>query len=245
VYWVVRNGLLPMTPAGHGVRTVMERDYDKTALVPTIDFTDSLWDVKRAGKADWWQPFMAMSNAWYRGIHRDFDEEKKRVGGDFTKSLPIRFLEGKHYPRYYFSDQIVQIRDRKDFVDKLKTETFSERVAFVHRPSFVPGAGKIVGLRERANSAIIDVVADSRSFLVMSVTPHKYWRVTIDGREVRPAVTNIGYQGVEIPAGTHRVTMVYSNDMIDIGGPISGGTAALLILMAIFARRRAPVPQVA
>ncbi len=63
VYWVVRNGLLPMTPAGHRVRTVMERDYDKTALLPTIDFTDSVWDVKRKGRAEWWKPFMAMSNA--------------------------------------------------------------------------------------------------------------------------------------------------------------------------------------
>ena len=245
VYWVVRNGLLPMTPAGHGVRTVIERDYDKTALVPTIDFTDSVWDVKRAGKADWWQPFMAMSNAWYRGIHRDFDEEKKRVNGDFRRSTPIRFLEGKRYPRYYFADQIVQIAGRKDFVNKLKSESFSDRVAFIERPSFVPGSGKVVGLRERANSAVIDVVADGRAFLVMSVTPHKYWRVTIDAREVRPVVTNIGYQGVEIPAGRHRVTMQYSNDMIDIGAPVSAITAALLIVAAVFGRRRRAAPATA
>ena len=64
VYWVVRNGLYPMTPAGNRVRTVLERDYDKTALLPTIDLTDSVWDVKRSGHAGWWKPFMAMSNAW-------------------------------------------------------------------------------------------------------------------------------------------------------------------------------------
>src|SRR5207247_6281071 len=50
VYWIVRNGLFPMTPAGSRVRTVLERDYDKTALLPTVDLTDSVWDVKRSGQ---------------------------------------------------------------------------------------------------------------------------------------------------------------------------------------------------
>ncbi|HEY4642799.1 MAG TPA: hypothetical protein VII75_15765, partial [Thermoanaerobaculia bacterium] len=110
VYWVVRNGLFPMTPAGSGLRTVIERDYDKTALLPTIDLTDSVWDVKRSGRADWWKPFMGMSNAWYRGVFRDFEQEKKRNRGNFKDSLPVAFLEGPHYPRYYFADQIVTIR---------------------------------------------------------------------------------------------------------------------------------------
>jgi hypothetical protein len=238
VYWVVRNGLFPMTPVGHGIQTVLERDYDKTSLIPTIDLTDSLWDVKRAGKADWYQPFMAMSNAWYRGVHRDFEDEKKRTGGDFKKSLPVRFLEGNHYPRYYFADQIVRIADRKDFVKKLTADSYSERVAFVQQSSFVPGAGKVLAVTETANTAIIDVETDEQAFLVMSVTPHKYWRVTIDGGDVKPVVTNIGYQGVVVPPGRHRVSMNYSNDMIDIGLPISGTTAGLLVLAVVFARRR-------
>ena len=45
VYWVVRNGLFPMTPAGSNVRTVLERDYDKTALLPTIDLIDSVCET--------------------------------------------------------------------------------------------------------------------------------------------------------------------------------------------------------
>lgn len=238
VYWVVRNGLFPMTSGGHGVRTVLERDYDKTALLPTIDLTQSVWDVKRAGNQDWWRPFMAMSNAWYRGVHRDFEEEKKRSGGDFKKSIPVRFLEGPHYPRYYFADQIIRIAGRADFVRKLTTNSYSDRVAFVQRASFVPAGGKILGIQERANSAVIDVVAEGRAFLVMSVTPHKYWRVTIDGSSVQPIVTNIGYQGVELGPGRHRVAMRYRNDMILIGGPVSASAAGLMILVAIFARRR-------
>jgi hypothetical protein len=241
VYWVVRNGLFPMTPAGSRVRTVLERDYDKTALLPTIDLTDSVWDVKRSGRADWYVPFMAMSNAWYRGEYRDFEREKKRVKGDFKKSEPITFTPAPHYPRYYFADQLVTIRDREDFVKKLSAGSYSARVAFVAQPGFVPGNGVVRGVRETANHAVIDVDSDGQTFLVMSVTPHKYWSITIDGRAAPAVVTNIAYQGVIVTPGHHRIEMDYANPLVQIGGGISALTALLLIVLASM-RPRPPTP---
>jgi len=238
VYWVVRNGLFPMTPAGSRVRTVLERDYDKTALLPTIDLTDSVWDVKRSGRADWFVPFMAMSNAWFRGEYRDFEVEKKRNGGDFKKSLPINFTPSKHYPRYYFADQIVTIRDRNDFAKKLSSGSYSERVAFVAQPSFVPGNGVVRGVRETANHAVIDVDSEGQTFLVMSITPHKYWEISVDGRSVPAIVTNIGYQGIIVTPGHHRIEMDYSNPLIQIGGGVSAGAVLLLIAIGFVPPRR-------
>ena len=215
VYWIVRNGLMPMIPAGHQLQMVIDRDYDKTALLPTLDLIDSVWDVKRYGRKDWWRPFAAMSNMWYRGNYRRFADEKKRTRGDLTRSLPIAFEEIKeHYPRYYFAEQVVTIRDRRDFVDKLHVPgRYPLTTAFVKAPAFTPAHGVVTGMRETANTAVIDVEATGKSFLVMSVTPHKYWKVTIDGKRVEPVITNIGYQGVVVPAGRHRVAMRYRNDL--------------------------------
>ena len=238
VYWVVRNGLFPMTPAGSKLRTVIERDYDKTALLPTIDFADSVWDVKRSGRGDWWEPFMAMSNAWYRGVYRNFAEEQKRIRGDFTKSMPIRFIETTHYPRYYFADQIVTIRDRTDFSTKLSNESFSRRVAFVSQPSFVPARGTVRAVSESANRAVLDVESPGQGFLVMSVTPHKYWSITVDGRSVPAVVTNIAYQGVIITPGRHRVVMEYRNELVQIGLVISGILIVILVAIALTYRPR-------
>jgi hypothetical protein len=237
VYWVVRNGLFPMTPAGSGLRTVLERDYDKTALLPTIDLVDSVWDVKRSGRADWWKPFMAMSNAWYRAVFRNFDHEKKRNRGNFKESLPIDFQEGPHYPRYYFADQIVTIRDREDFAKQLSTSSFSERVAFVGQPSFVPGNGRITHIAETANTATLDVESSGQCFLVMSVTPHKYWNIRVDGAKVPAIVTNIGYQGIILTPGRHRVAMAYRNELVRIGMLISLITGAFLIGILIVYRK--------
>lgn len=237
VYWVVRNGVFPMTPAGSGIRTVLERDYDKTALLPTIDLTDSVWDVKRSGRTDWYVPFMAMSNAWYRAVYRDFNSENKRIHGDWTKSIPVTFLPAPHYPRYYFANQIVTIKDRDDFVKKLSANSYSDRVAFVERPGFVPANGVVRSVHETANSAVLEVDSSGQSFLVMSVTPHKYWSITIDGRGVPAVVTNIGFQGIIVTPGHHRVVMRYSNPLVKIGAAISLVTLIILLFM-IFTPRK-------
>ena len=239
VYWIVRNGIMPEIPAGHRFQMVIDRDYDKTALLPTLDLIDSVWDVKRYGRKDWWRPFAAMSNIWYRGNYRRFADEKARTKGDLTKSLPIAFEEIKeHYPRYYFADQVVTIRDRRDFVDKLlKPGAYSLTAAFVKAPSFAPARGSVRGVRETANTAIIDVEAAGKSFLVMSVTPHKYWKIAIDGKRVEPIVTNIGYQGIVVPAGRHRVSMRYRNDLAANALFVSIAVTLLLIAAAALPRR--------
>jgi hypothetical protein len=238
VYWVVRNGLYPMTTVGHGLALVLERDYDKTTLLPTVDLIDSVWDVKRSGRADWADIGMSMSNAWYRAVYRNFESERKRTGGDFKKAHPLDFKEHAHYPRYYFADEVVQIRDRKEFVHKLTKETHSRRTAFITGTPFKPAAGRVLRATESSNDATIEVEASGRSFLVMSVTPHKYWRVLVDGRQVRAVVTNIGYQGIVVPAGPHVVTMRYRNTLIRAGSVVSGLTSLALL---VFVFRRRPV----
>jgi hypothetical protein len=243
VYWVVRNGLFPMTPAGARVRTVLERDYDKTALIPTIELTESVWDLKRSGRADWYEPFMAMSNAWFRATYRPFKEEQKRTGGDFKKSDPIVFLESAHYPRYYFADQLISIRNRQDFVDQLTNGRQTPAVAFVPRPAFPPARGVVHSVRETANTASLDVESFGQGYLVMSVTRHKYWDVRIDGQRVPTVPTNIGYQGIVVTPGRHRVTMEYRNSLVQIGLGVTGGAAALLLALAIFWRPRLSRPR--
>jgi hypothetical protein len=237
VYWVVRNGLYPMTPVGYGVQLVIERDYDKTALLPTIAFTDAVWDLKRSGRTDWWRPAMAMSNAWYRAVYRPYDAERKRVHGRMETARPVDFVKSEQYPRYYFADEVVQIHGKREFVDQLASAKHSIRAAFVSQPGFAPARGSVRGVREDANSATIDVEASGRAFLVMSVTPHKYWRVTIDGREASSVVTNLGYQGVVVPAGRHRVAMRYRNTVVVFGAKISM-LAAVLLLAALLVRPR-------
>ncbi len=239
VYWIVRNGIFPMTPVAHDLNMVIERDYDKTALLPTLDFIDSVWDIKRSGRRDWWAPTMAMSNAWYRGTYKPFDAEKKRVGGRMAQAEPIQFIEAEHHPRYYFADQLLTIANRRDFVRHLSDASFSSNVAFVVAPAFVPARGVVHSWRETANTATLDVESiGGRGFLVMSVTLHKYWRITVDGKPIHAVSTNVGFQGIPVPAGRHRVEMAYRNPLAAGGAKISLAAAVLLLGAALAPRRR-------
>lgn len=96
-------------------------------------------------------------------------------------------------------------------------------------PRYAMSGGVVRGVRETPNSARIEVESAGGAFLYMSVTPHKYWRVTIDGRPAQPRVANIGFQGVDVPAGRHVVEMRYRNPLFAIGGVISA--IALLFLI--------------
>lgn len=88
-------------------------------------------------------------------------------------------------------------------------------------PRYSLNAGSVRGVHETPNTARIEVEATARAFLYMSVTPHKYWQVTVDGQRVQPVVTNIAFQGVHVPAGRHRVEMRYRNPLFAAGGAIS------------------------
>lgn len=230
-YRTIRNGLFPTMPAAFGIQTVLERDYDQTSLLPTVDLTQSMWDVRRSGRPDWMLPFGAMSNAWYLAVPRP-------SGSGDAQTDPVQFLEGTHHPRYYFAEQMVSIHSREDFVEKVARGSWPDRTAFVVAPAFDPAPGTVVSVSESANRASLEVVTEGKAFLVMSVTAHKYWRVTIDGAMVDPIATNIGYQGAVIEAGIHRVEMVYRNDLIVLGAAVSAIAALVLAIIAIVPSRR-------
>ncbi|HEX3070634.1 MAG TPA: hypothetical protein VHX14_18850, partial [Thermoanaerobaculia bacterium] len=138
---------------------------------------------------------------------------------------------------YYFTNQIITIRDREDFAKQLSTRTFSPLVAFIPRPSFVPAAGIVSHVVETANTATLDAECSGQCFLVMSVTPHKYWTIRVDGSRVPAITTNIGYQGIILTPGRHHVVMEYRNELVRVGMLISLITGAFLTGILIVYRK--------
>jgi hypothetical protein len=229
LYWTLRNGLEALTPASYGLRLAVGGDFDLTELVPTDEFTSAVWKLQRAAPGDWLNPVAAMSNIWYVGIYRKPEEAFARAAGNFEQIEPMRFIEGQHHPRYYFASEMAVTADADDFVRQLATGTYSRQAAFVAAGAFSPEHGVVRGIREWTNGARLDVETAGRAFLVMSVTPHKYWRITIDGHPTPATITNIGYQGVPVPAGRHIVDMRYSNPVIGWGAGVSLLTLAVLL----------------
>jgi hypothetical protein len=233
-----RNALLGQSPAIWGLRTAIDVDFDLTTLAVSNELTRAAWDLEDATPR-WLDYVTAMSNVRYLALFRPVEEAIRLAGGDVRYMQPVKFVEGHAHPRYYFATQLATARNRAEFVRELATNRYDTRVAFVAQEPFPPAPGRVLRSLETANTAKIEVEAAGTAFLVMSVTAHKYWIVTIDGMEVPSIVTNLGYQGVVVPRGRHLVEMRYHNPLIAAGAAISLATLTALFLVAW--RRRAAI----
>ncbi len=237
LYWIGRNALRPAMPARWGIRTVMEADYDMTTLQPTNDFVGLAWWLA-LGRPDWPAVIAPMANARFLGSYDDPRSALARVEHDRRAVQPVRITPLGDHPRYFFAEQVESYRDENELALRLATIGSTKNMAFVKGSAFQPAGGTVLGVRETANTARIEVESEGRAFLVVSVTPHKYWRVTIDGVAASTVVTNVGFQGVVVPgAGRHVIEMRYRNPLIAVGGAIS--LAALLALAWVAVRMRA------
>jgi predicted membrane channel-forming protein YqfA (hemolysin III family) len=214
-WWALRNALMTRNAGWWGYQYVLDRDYDLTLLKTTERFNFAMIEMFRSRQSGWEERMMAMSNAWYRGQFRPAVEEIRRVGARWEEVIPIDFLPAREqYPRFYFADEIVPIVDVHDFVARVLRGESSTRAAFVQWPAFTPSAGTVRSATQTMRTMRIEAEAQGRSLLMISVTPHKYWRARVNGQTVEPRVVNIGYQAIELPAGRHVVEMEYWNPLV-------------------------------
>jgi hypothetical protein len=221
-WWFIRNAMMPRTPAAWDFRLALDQDYDETFLLPTADLVDAMRSVREAKKEHWEQPFLAMSGSWYSTRFRDFAADDRRFAGRAEQMTPVDFVPApERYPRYYFADRIEQAGSTAMFAQKLLASSWSPRVAFLDAAPFAPAAGRVLQTKETMRTIALDVESSGRALLVLSVTPHKYWRATIDGRPATLQVANVGYQAVEVPRGKHSVRLVYSNPLVIVSAIVS------------------------
>ena len=210
--------LLPMLPARWGIPMALEVDYDSTSLIPTSEMFKVALAVRQR-RADWREIVAAMSNITVRAEHGD----------------PVRVVPMGANPRYYFSDQLVGVGDAREIAGALMARDWSRRVAFVGGPLFTPAEGRVLGVRESASRATVDVECAGDALLLASVTFHKYWRATIDGVPASIERVNVAYQGIRVPRGRHRVELRYRNDVLLASMAIS---AMAILALTLWALRR-------
>jgi hypothetical protein len=227
-YWILRDGLYPKLPALWSVPTVLEPDYDLTQLEPTRNlYTAMVVAGKiRGGKIP--EVFRKISNVGTIARHSD-------VSG----SSPIEFEPVGPYPRYYFASRLVRVGDLREFIQAVATDDWRDTDAFVDFDvSAAPSVGEVRAVQERFNSIDLDVHVKGPAFLVIGMTPHRYWGATVDGKPARLLPANIGYQGLLLRPGARRVSLRYSNPVINIGAVVSVFVIAALLLTVFIDRKQ-------
>jgi hypothetical protein len=240
-YWTVRNGLAPALSAVWRFRYAIEIDYDRTNLLPAKRFVELAWRVRNEAGDRRDSTLMAMAGARYRTRYRDHESASANARSADAID-PVSFEEAATGERYYFADRVLVARSVEEMARALIRDDPGPRAAFVESGAAGTAPGRVVSWSESPRSIALDVEASGRSLLVMSVTPHRYWHATVDGKPRRIVPVNTGFSAVPLEAGRRRVVLEYRNPVLIAGAEIT--LVAILTLLAIVVlsrRRREPI----
>ncbi len=105
-----------------------------------------------------------------------------------------------------------------------------------------PATVKITAENFSAQRIEATVAAAAPALLVAAQTYYHPWRAYVDGEPVPLWRANFNFQAVEVPAGTHRVKLVYEDRRFYLGATVSLTTLAGCLIFLCLRRRVPPIP---
>ena len=232
--WMTRNGLFPAWETTFGFDGAVDTDVTTTNLLPSMDFA-TMFHAAEALRPDRLPLLLQMAGVSHAGQLQPLNPAVVEDPRRFDEIEPVRFIETRNAGPYYFAERLIN-GDPKQVI--FSDGAIPIRAAFVSIPSFAPAAGEVISSTRTSNSVGIDVAAAGRTFLVLSITPHKYWEAWIDGRPAQLHVANIGFQGLIVDAGRHHIQMRYRNSLVIACAWLSAIAALLTIAVSIVAALR-------
>jgi hypothetical protein len=220
-WWMLRNGECWDSVAAWGHPLVLEPDIDATSLKNTDDFrmAFNLAHLRHIAAAD--EPYLRMANAAGRVVFKTLDDAARAAAAnDPAHSTPVTAVPAETTPRYAFATRMERLSSAGELAPILEHSPPSI-LALADIEPFQPAAGQVLGVSEGWNRVKLNVRSTGRGFLVMSITGHKYWSATLDGRPAPLVPTNVAFQGLIVPAGAHSIEMRYRNPLVAAGAAIT------------------------
>jgi uncharacterized membrane protein YfhO len=90
----------------------------------------------------------------------------------------------------------------------------------------------------RPDRTDVEVTLNRPGYLVLVDTFDPGWRVSIDDRPASLVRANVAFQAVAVPAGSHRVQLVYRPSTVVWGAGVSLLGGALALALALWTARR-------
>ena len=236
--WITRNGLFSAWETTFGFDGAVDTDVTTTNLLPSIDFA-ATFHLAESLRPDRLPLLSQMAGISHIGELQPLDPGIVEDPRRFDEIQPARFFEMRNDGPYYFATRLID-GDMKQAL--LSDASIPVETAFVSMKPFTPATGQVLAAARTSNTIALDVAAAGRAFLVLAVTPHKYWTATIDGRPAQLHLANIGFQGLIVDAGRHHIEMRYRNTLVIACAWVSAIAALLTIAVSLAAALRSTVP---
>jgi hypothetical protein len=182
------------------------------------------------------KPFLSFLNVRYALAHvtvpvpeswaiRAVDRDTRLL--ENTRVQPRAFVPQRI--RYVRADAMNEMKDATDFASTAWIETNA------YEPHDAPNGPGHVTLRRKGLEYELDATMQRAGWIVIAETHWPGWRAYVDGKAVRPHYANHAFLGVHVPAGAHRVRLVYLPESFTRGRGISA--VALLVALLLVAGR--------
>lgn len=181
------------------------------------------------------RPFLSFLNVRYALAHIDAPVPEGWVVR--ASDRQTKLLENTRVlPRAHVPPRVRYVRGNAAEEMKSSAADFGE-VAWIEAEAYEPhdapnGPGRAV-IRRDGLAYEIDATMERPGWIVVPETAWKGWRAYIDGNRAPLHFANHAFLGVHVPAGTHRVRLVYLPESFTRGRIISG--IALLAVLATLA----------
>jgi hypothetical protein len=154
---------------------------------------------------------------------------------------PWRYRLPDPAPRAYFAERVYAVaRDPVSALEAVASADFrpGRDVVLMGSESNAPydlPAGEIRRFSAEAGTVLADVRSSGDGLWVLSDTWFPGWRATIDGEPAEIIRANGLLRALRVPRGLHRLVMHYEPSAFRVGGWISIVTAAMFIVLGVWA----------
>lgn len=164
----------------------------------------------------------------------------------FLSFLNVRYiLDGPHVvenakalPRAFLPRRI-RFERNENVIHQMSLATDFADMAWIENETAPPheriNATGEVRIRRRGLEYELDASLNGDGWIVVSESAWRGWRAYIDGRRVQTHFANHAFLGLFVPAGQHRVRLVYLPESFVRGRAISLATLAILLAVKIAA----------
>jgi len=120
-------------------------------------------------------------------------------------------------PRAWFVDSLRVVTPADSILGMMRSETWNPRaLAFVEEKVegvSRPDSASVTQTKAEMHALEYDVRTDKDAFLVLSEIYYPAgWKATLDGKEIPIHATNYVLRGLKIPAGNHKLSLVFAPD---------------------------------
>lgn len=143
-------------------------------------------------------------------------------------------------PRYRLVGEVRRMADLAESASLVQQRAFdpaSEAIAEgieLHLGS----TGTVRVVRETRQAITVDTATDGPSFLVTSEAHYPGWEARIDGADAPIFYANVAFRGIPVPAGRHRVEMVFRQRGLRNAAAISLAAGGFWLWLVFLALRR-------